>query len=115
MGTIVRDLARARSAVDVPTLTLLGKDWAPLVVAVFTSHFSRETSRVAADRFHVQVEATRDTRRVEDARREDARRHRTYDQDVMELIAQDYCRDFVKDALKSPSTGADNRMVGHAA
>lgn len=39
MSDIVRELARARSALDQPTLRLLRKKWAPLAVAIFSTKF----------------------------------------------------------------------------
>jgi hypothetical protein len=56
VSDIIGDLARVRSAFDKPTLALLGKKWAPIVLSVFASTFSREQESVSADRLHVQVE-----------------------------------------------------------
>lgn len=53
---IVGSLARVRAAFDKPTLRLLGKKWAPVVLAVFVSSFSRDQDSIPAERFHVQVE-----------------------------------------------------------
>ena len=56
MSNIVGDLARIRSSFEKPTLALLGKKWAPIVLSVFISTFSREQESVAAESFHAQVE-----------------------------------------------------------
>lgn len=64
MSDILGDLARNRLAFEKPTLTLLEKKWAPLVLAVFSSHFTRERARIPADQFHVQVETTLDELRM---------------------------------------------------
>ena len=56
MSEILGELAQVRSAFAKPTLALLGKKWAPVVLAVFASTFSREQESISAERFHSQVE-----------------------------------------------------------
>ncbi|MCU1425104.1 MAG: hypothetical protein JWM51_1395 [Microbacteriaceae bacterium] len=46
-----------REAFDRPTLRLLDRKWAPFVLAVFRSAFSRDRRNVSADRLHTQVDA----------------------------------------------------------
>jgi len=47
LSDIAAELARVRSAYEQPTLTLLGKDTAPVVLAVFRSLFTTERPRIA--------------------------------------------------------------------
>ena len=83
--SIVRDLARVRAAFDKPTLALLSRrKRAPLVLAIFTSHFTRERSRVSADRFHVQVETALEELRL-------------HGHEVPDKPARDLCREWVND------------------
>lgn len=56
MSDIVGELARVREAFDRPTLRLLDRKWAPLVLAVFKFSFSRDQRSVAAERLHAQVD-----------------------------------------------------------
>ena len=56
MSEILGELAQVRAAFAKPTLALLGKKWAPVVLAVFASTFSREQESISAERFHSQVE-----------------------------------------------------------
>lgn len=56
MSDIIGELARVREAFDKPTLRLLDRKWAPLVLAVFKTSFSRDQRSVAAERLHTQVD-----------------------------------------------------------
>lgn len=56
MSDIVAELMRVREAFDRPTLTLLHKPQAPLVLTVFRTAFGRDMSSVPADRLHSQVD-----------------------------------------------------------
>jgi Protein of unknown function (DUF3375) len=49
------ELARVRGAFAKPTLTLLARKWAPVVLSIFVSSFSRDQDAIAAERFHAQV------------------------------------------------------------
>jgi hypothetical protein len=105
ISTITRDLERARSAFNKPTLSLLRQKWAPVILAVFTSHFTRERSRIAADRFHVQVETSLDELR---------RRG----EDVPDGIPRDLCRRWVNQkwlSLSSNDAGVEEyALTSHA-
>ncbi|MBG6058091.1 hypothetical protein RCH16_001673 [Cryobacterium sp. MP_M5] len=57
MSEIAGELARVREAFDKPTLRLLDRKWAPFVLAVFKSSFSRDRRSVPAERLHAQVDA----------------------------------------------------------
>jgi len=57
VSDIAGELARVRGAFDRPTLRLLDRKWAPFVLAVFKSSFSRDRRSVQADRLHTQVDA----------------------------------------------------------
>jgi hypothetical protein len=57
VSEIEGELARVREAFDKPTLRLLDRKWAPLVLAIFRTSFSRETRSVQSDRLHAQVDA----------------------------------------------------------
>ncbi|PPL19600.1 DUF3375 domain-containing protein [Microterricola pindariensis] len=57
MSDIAGELARVREAFDKPTLRLLDRKWAPFVLAVFKSSFSRDRTSVQSDRLHAQVDA----------------------------------------------------------
>lgn len=57
MSEIAVELARVREAFDKPTLRLLDRKWAPFVLAVFKSSFSRDRRSVQADLLHAQVDA----------------------------------------------------------
>jgi hypothetical protein len=50
------ELSRVQDAYAQPTLTLLGKTTAPVIVALFRSMFSRETQSIPAARLHDRVE-----------------------------------------------------------
>lgn len=56
MSDIVGYLARVRDAFERPTLTLLSRrKWAPVVLSVLISSFSRNQDPIAAERFHAQI------------------------------------------------------------
>ncbi|HUZ51921.1 MAG TPA: DUF3375 family protein [Streptosporangiaceae bacterium] len=55
MSDIVAELVRVRDAFDKPTLRLLDRKWAPLVLAVFRTTFTRDQRTVPAERLHQQV------------------------------------------------------------
>src|SRR5690349_14904912 len=57
MGDIVGELERVRRAYETPTLSLLHKKRAEVVIAIFRSSFSREARAVPAARFHEQVDS----------------------------------------------------------
>jgi hypothetical protein len=57
VSEIVGELARTRDAFTKPTLKLLGKKYAPVVLSVFMSSFSQERNTYPADQFHALVEA----------------------------------------------------------
>lgn len=56
MSDILGELARVRDAFDRPTLRLLDRKWAPLVLAVFRTTFTRDQRAVPAERLHQQVD-----------------------------------------------------------
>ena len=56
MSDIVAELVRVDDAFNKPTLRLLARKWAPLVLAVFRTAFTRDQRTVAADRLHQQVD-----------------------------------------------------------
>ncbi|MEO5876308.1 MAG: DUF3375 family protein [Streptosporangiaceae bacterium] len=60
MSDIEGELQRVLGAFDKPTLRLLDRKWAPFILAVFKSSFSRDRQSVQADRLHIQVDAYRD-------------------------------------------------------
>lgn len=64
VSEIVGELARMREAFDKPTLRLLDRKWAPLVLAVFKSSFGRDQRSVPAERLHTQVETYLDELRA---------------------------------------------------
>ena len=57
MSELAGELARVREAFDKPTLRLLDRKWAPFVLFVFKSSFSRDRRSVQADLLHTQVDA----------------------------------------------------------
>ena len=57
MSEIAGELSRVRAAFDKPTLRLLDRKWAPFVLAVFKSSFSRDRRSIPADLLHTQVDA----------------------------------------------------------
>ncbi|TFB68037.1 DUF3375 family protein [Cryobacterium sp. Hz9] len=57
MSDIAGELARVREAFDKPTLRLLDRKWAPFVLAVFKSSFSRDRRSVPCELLHTQVDA----------------------------------------------------------
>jgi len=50
------ELVRVRDAFNKPTLHLLARKWAPFVIAVFRTAFTRDQRTVPADRLHQQVD-----------------------------------------------------------
>ncbi|PWU47502.1 DUF3375 domain-containing protein [Micromonospora sp. S4605] len=57
MSDIVGELARVAGAFDQPTLALLYKGHARVVIAIFRSVFSRDSRTIPAARLHAQVDA----------------------------------------------------------
>ena len=57
MSDISAELSRVQSAYAQPTLTLLRKTTAPVIVAIFRTLFSRDTPTITAARLHDKVEA----------------------------------------------------------
>lgn len=55
MSVVNAEIARARRAFARPTLALLNKAHAPLVIAIFASIFTSQRKSVAADQFHLEV------------------------------------------------------------
>jgi hypothetical protein len=56
VSEIAGELARIREAFEKPTLRLLDRKWAPLVLAIFKTSFSRDQRSVRAERLHTQVD-----------------------------------------------------------
>lgn len=56
MSDILAELIRVREAFDKPTLSLLDRKWAPLVLAIFRTTFARDQRMVPAERLHAQVD-----------------------------------------------------------
>ncbi|WP_187976060.1 DUF3375 domain-containing protein [Mycetocola sp. JXN-3] len=56
MSDVLRELTRVRESFDKPTLRLLDRKWAPLVLTIFRTSFSRERQSIHAERLHVQVD-----------------------------------------------------------
>jgi len=56
VSDVVADLAWVRDAFERPTLRLLHKPQAALVLTVFRTAFGRDMSSVPADRLHTQVD-----------------------------------------------------------
>lgn len=56
MSDIAGELARVQEAFEKPTLKLLERMWAPFIIAVFKSSFSRDQQSVPADRLHMRVD-----------------------------------------------------------
>jgi hypothetical protein len=56
MSDIDGELARVQEAFQKPTLRLLDRKWAPLILAVFKTSFSRDQRSVTAERLHTQVD-----------------------------------------------------------
>lgn len=104
MSTI-DDFVRTRSAFEKPTLTLLRRKWASVVVAVFTTVFPREHRRIPADQFHALV-----TTCLEDLM--------LYGEDVPEGSVRDLCRDWVTQRwlILAPSEDATEEysLTSHA-
>jgi Protein of unknown function (DUF3375) len=57
MSEVVDELARARTAFEQPTLTLLHQRQAPVVIAVFRTAFGRDNRPIPTSRLHTQVES----------------------------------------------------------
>jgi hypothetical protein len=56
VSDILAELSRVRDAFDKPTLRLLDRKWAPLVLAVFRTTFTRDQRSVPAERLHARVD-----------------------------------------------------------
>ena len=56
MSDVVAELVRVHEAFDKPTLRLLDRKWAPLVLAVFRTTFTRDQRIVPAERLHQQLD-----------------------------------------------------------
>lgn len=56
MSELIGELARIREGFDRPTLRLLDRKWAPLVLGVFQTTFTRDQRSIAAERLHTQVD-----------------------------------------------------------
>lgn len=56
MSDIFAELTRVRDAFDKPTLRLLDRKWAPLVLAIFRTVYTRDQRIVPAERLHAQVD-----------------------------------------------------------
>lgn len=101
----VDEFVRARSAFDKPTLTLLKRKWAPVVVAVFTTLFTREQPRISADRFHARVQDALDDLHLHGAETPDG-------------TARDVCNDWVRQKWLIRATSDDAReeyaLTSHA-
>ena len=96
VSAIVGDLARVRSAFQKPTLALLARrKWAPLILAVFTSQFSRDRPRIPAEQFHAQVETLLDELRLAG-------------EEVPDGTARDLCRGWVDGQWLSLSATEDD-------
>ena len=72
MSTVVRDLQRARTAFEKPTLKLLNQPAAPFVLAVFASLLPAEQNRIPVELCHTKVEAALDVLRAHDPSAPDA-------------------------------------------
>jgi hypothetical protein len=55
-ATSLPSLSAFRDAFTKPTLRLLDRKWAPLVLAVFRTAFTRDQRTIPADRLHLQVD-----------------------------------------------------------
>ena len=56
MAAVTEHLVRSRSAFAKPTLALLNKNFAAVVIAIFNATFTSERKTIAADQFHLEVE-----------------------------------------------------------
>jgi Protein of unknown function (DUF3375) len=56
MSDIEGEFARVRGAFEKPTLKLLDRKWAPFILAVFKSSFSRDQQSIPAARLHTHVD-----------------------------------------------------------
>lgn len=64
MSQVTRNLERARSAFDKPTLRLLNQTGAPYIIAVFSTLLPAEATRMPAELFHAKVDAALETLRA---------------------------------------------------
>lgn len=72
VSTVVRDLQRARTAFEKPTLRLLNQPSAPFVLAVFASLLPAEQTRIGVELCHTKVEAALEVLRSHDPSAPDA-------------------------------------------
>ncbi|MFX0581143.1 DUF3375 domain-containing protein [Nocardia nepalensis] len=94
MSDISGELARVRKAFDKPTLKLLGKTWAPVVLATFTSTFTRDDHTVPAERFHARVDTLLNELRANGV-------------EVPDKTAKELCRSWVRDQWLVLAPGED--------
>ncbi len=64
MSDVLAELTRVRDAFNKPTLQLLNRKWAPLVLAIFRTTFTRDQRAVPAERLHQQVDTYLDELRL---------------------------------------------------
>lgn len=64
MSNIVGELERVRGAFEQPTLTLLHRGMAPVVITIFRTSFGRDMRSIPAARLHDQVDAYLDELRL---------------------------------------------------
>lgn len=95
MSDIGGELARVQQAFDKPTLRLLGKNWAPIVLAVFTSTFTRDDRSVPAERFHARVSILLNELRSAGV-------------EVPEKPAKELCRSWVRDQWLVLASGEES-------
>lgn len=55
MPLVTDQLQRSRRAFERPTLALLNRHFAPIVIAIFNSTFTAERKTISADQFHLEV------------------------------------------------------------
>ncbi len=55
MGAVQAEIARARRAFSRPTLALLNKHYAPIVIAIFGSIFSAQRKAIPSEQFHLEI------------------------------------------------------------
>lgn len=56
VGLVTDQLQRSRRAFERPTLALLNRHFAPIVIAIFNSTFTAERKTITADQFHLEVQ-----------------------------------------------------------
>lgn len=56
MAAVTELVQRSRKAFEMPTLALLNKQYAPIVIAIFNSTFSADRKTISADQFHLEVD-----------------------------------------------------------